>query len=302
MISKKYSLIIVPGSNDSVVNKQINRGIIIFGLAFVLACIAAGIYFAVGFLSTSIDKRRLADLMTENGQLSSKITELEGTVFGLRADMSKIMQKDDYIRLIFDLPTVDPEMREVGVGGEMVDYPRINSELGQRTWLVEEDIEKIQRQLEFENASFQELVTKVEEKKSVLDHVPTIRPCDGTLSRDFGMHNDPFTGTYQPHNGMDIAAPRGTSVYATADGIVKFAGYQTKLGRTIIIDHGNGIRTYYGHLNMIKVAKGQKINRHDLIGQVGSSGYSTGPHLHYEIRIGQSPANPYMYMIRSIIS
>jgi murein DD-endopeptidase MepM/ murein hydrolase activator NlpD len=253
-------------------------------------------------LTKSIDQDKLEDLTTENEMLATRIAELEGTVYGLRAEMSDIMQKDDYIRLIFDLPSIDDQMREVGIGGELADVPSINSELEHRTWLVEEDIEKIQRQLEFENASFEELMTRVEDRRSVLDHIPTIKPCEGILSRGFGMHNDPFTGTYQPHNGLDIAAPKGTPVHASARGVVRFAGYQTKLGKTVIIDHGNGLRTYYGHLSRINVNKGQRVSRYDLIGQVGSSGYSTGPHLHYEIRKGRKPQNPYAYIIRSILS
>ena len=302
MLSKKYSIIIVPGDKDEVVNKQLSRGFIISVLVTALLFFTTGAYFAIGFLSSSIDGQRMAELTTENGMLASKITELENTVYSLRAEMSGIIEKDDNIRLIFDLPPIDPDLREVGVGGEAVSYSPINSELGQRTWLVEEDIEKIQRQLEFENASFEQLLSTVRERKSVLDHTPTIRPCNGILSRGFGMHNDPFTGTLQPHNGIDIAAAKGTPVLATAGGVVKYTGYQAKLGNTVIIDHGNGIRTYYGHLSSIKVRKGQKISRHDLVGLVGSSGYSTGPHLHYEVRVAGRPVNPYKYIIRSILS
>ncbi len=302
MLSEKYSIIIVPGSNEEVVNRQLSRGFIVSILVTVILFFVASAYFAIGFLNSSIDGQRLIELTTENEILASKITEMENTVYSLRAEMSEIIEKDDNIRLIFDLPPIDPDLREVGVGGEAVNYPAINSDLGQRTWLVEDDIEKIQRQLEFENASFEQLLSTVKERKSKLDHTPTIRPCDGVLSRGFGMHNDPFTGSYQPHNGIDIAAARNTPVLATAGGIVRYTGYQTKLGNTVVIDHGNGIRTYYGHLNKIKVRKGQRISRRDLVGLVGSSGYSTGPHLHYEVRIGGKAANPYKYIIRSLIS
>lgn len=302
MLSEKYSIIIVPGSNEEVVNRQLSRGFIVSVLVTVILFFVASAYFAIGFLNSSIDGQRLIELTTENEILASKITKMENTVYSLRAEMSGIIEKDDNIRLIFDLPPIDPDLREVGVGGEAVNYPAINSDLGQRTWLVEDDIEKIQRQLEFENASFEQLLSSVKERKSKLDHTPTIRPCDGVLSRGFGMHNDPFTGSFQPHNGIDIAAARNTPVLATAGGVVRYTGYQTKLGNTVVIDHGNGIRTYYGHLNKIKVRKGQRISRRDLVGLVGSSGYSTGPHLHYEVRIGGKAANPYKYIIRSIIS
>lgn len=302
MLSKKYSIIIIPGSNENVINKQFSRGFIISLFVIAIMFCAASAYFAIGFLNSSIDGRRMAELTTENGILASKITEMENTVYSLRGEMSGIIEKDDNIRLIFDLPLIDPDLREVGVGGEAVNYPPINSELGQRTWLIEDDIEKIQRQLEFENASFEQLLSAVEDKKSILDHTPTIRPCDGILSRGFGMHNDPFTGSFQPHNGIDIAAAKDTPVLATAGGIVRYTGYQTKLGNTVVIDHGNGIRTYYGHLSKIMVRKGQKVSRRDLVGLVGSSGYSTGPHLHYEIRIRGGAVNPYKYIIRSILS
>lgn len=302
MLSKKYSIIVVPEDNEKVVNRQLSRGFIISVIAIALSFFVVSAYFAVGFLNSSIDSRRMTELTTENGALASKITELENTVYSLRGEMSGIIEKDDNIRLIFDLPPIDPDLREVGVGGEAVNYPTINSGLGQRTWLVEDDIEKIQRQLEFENASFERLLSTVKERKSKLDHTPTIRPCDGILSRGFGMHNDPFTGSFQPHNGIDIAASRDTPVLATAGGIVRYTGHQTKLGNTVVIDHGNGIRTYYGHLNKIKVRKGQRISRRDLVGLVGSSGYSTGPHLHYEVRIAGRAVNPYKYIITSILS
>lgn len=302
MLSRKYSVIIIPDSSDKVVNKQLSRNFIYVTLAMALLIAGAGLYAAIGYLTASVDSQRLTNLTEENKVLSSKISELENTVYNLTADMSGIMTVDDRIRLLFDLPPIDPDLREVGIGGLDESLHPVNSELAQRTWLLEEDIEKIQRQIVFENASFEKLLKTVEKKKSDLNHVPTVRPCDGILSRGFGMHNDPFTGTYQPHNGIDIAAARGTPVFATADGVVRYAGFQTKLGNTVVIDHSNGIRTYYGHLSKTQVLKGQRVSRHDLIGLVGSSGYSTGPHLHYEIRQSGRPVNPYKYIIRSILS
>jgi murein DD-endopeptidase MepM/ murein hydrolase activator NlpD len=244
----------------------------------------------------------MANLDEENKFLSGKIDDLENTVHDLRAEMSTLMEKDDYIRLVFDLPPLDPELREVGIGGFATEKPEIGSELGHRTWMVEEDVEKIQRQLELENASFEDLTEKIQDKKDLLDHTPTVKPSEGVLSRGFGMHNDPFTGVYQPHNGIDIAGPQGTPVLATADGVVELAGYQNKLGNTIVIDHGNGLKTYYGHLSKFRVVRGQRVHRHDIIAEMGSSGYSTGSHLHYEVRIGNRAVNPYKYILSSYIS
>ncbi len=147
MMSTKYSVIIVPDRNEPVVNKQFSKSYVYAAAFVMITFVALALYFAYGFISVSVDEQRLAALTGENIQLTSKITELESTVHGLRAEMSNIIRKDDYIRLIFDLPSIDQEMREVGIGGEAAEYPPFNSDLGQRTWLVEEDIEKIQRQL-----------------------------------------------------------------------------------------------------------------------------------------------------------
>jgi cell division protein FtsB len=302
LIAKKYSIIVVPDKNENVINKSISGRMLLIAGSLAISFILASLFFALGFINTTIDRKQMSNLSDENELLSGKIDELENTVHDLRAEMSTLMEKDDYIRMVFDLPALDSELREVGIGGFAYQDPQIGSELAHRTWLVEEDVEKIQRQLELENASFQNLVKEVEDKKDVLNHTPTIRPTEGVLSRGFGMHNDPFTGVYQPHNGIDVAAPKGTPIIATADGIVRFAGYQTKLGNTIVIEHGNGIRTYYGHLSKFRVKKGQRVKRHDIIGEMGSSGYSTGSHLHYEVRVNRRAVNPYRYILSTYIS
>jgi murein DD-endopeptidase MepM/ murein hydrolase activator NlpD len=113
----------------------------------------------------------------------------------------------------------------------------------------------------------------------------------------FARRTDPFSGEGAFHKGVDITAPTGTSVHTTADGVVVQAemvsgGY----GRLIIVDHGNGIQTYYAHLSKIMVRVGQEVRRSEIIGQVGTSGRTTAPHLHYEVRVGGTPRNPYRYL------
>jgi hypothetical protein len=302
MLKKKFSIIVVPPDNSRIVNKEISQRFLVLCSLIVSVFVVASIYSAIGFIKTNIDRQRLAGLTEENHLLSAKVGYLESTVSLLKSEMSQIIKKDEDIRLVFDLPQLDSDMREVGVGGQMIETPPVNSQLAERTWLVEEDIEKIRRQIELENASFEDLFSLVQKKKRLLDHTPTINPCDGFVSRGFGMHNDPFTGSYQPHNGIDIAAPRGTPVHASADGIVMKSSYQTGLGNTIIIDHGNGFMTYYGHLSTTKVAMGKRVTRGEVVGLVGSTGYSTGPHLHYEVRQMGRAMDPSKYMIKAILA
>jgi cell division protein FtsB len=297
--SKKFSVIIVPPENGKIVNREISQKLLVIDSLFVSFFILASVYSAIGFVKASIDKKKMAGLVTENQVLSAKIGDLESTVAMLKSDVSKIIYKDENIRLVFDLPPIEPEIREVGVGGAITPTAELGSELGQRTWLVQEDIEKIGRQLKLENASYEQLLDQVQSKKLQLDHTPTIQPCEGFMSRGFGMRIDPFTGRYQAHTGIDIATPRGTAVHATAAGVIIKASYESGLGNCIVIDHGAGINTAYGHLSKISVTIGQSIKRGDLIGLVGSTGYSTGPHLHYEVRDHDRALNPVNYIIKT---
>lgn len=127
--------------------------------------------------------------------------------------------------------------------------------------------------------------------------MPSIWPAEGETTDSFGFRSNPFGGgSSEFHPGQDIAAPRGTPVIATADGVVVKADWQNGYGQTVVIDHGNGLTTRYGHLSKIEVTQGQEIKRGEELGQIGSTGRSTGPHLHYEVRIGDVAVSPLHYL------
>lgn len=125
---------------------------------------------------------------------------------------------------------------------------------------------------------------------------PNLWPVEGHVTGSFGERIDPFNGEGAFHTGVDIAAEMGQPVVAPADGVVEFADFMGGYGKAIMIDHGHGIATRYGHLSGFAVASGQHVRRGDVIGFVGLSGRSTGPHLHYEVRINDTPVNPYKYL------
>jgi murein DD-endopeptidase MepM/ murein hydrolase activator NlpD len=127
---------------------------------------------------------------------------------------------------------------------------------------------------------------------------PSIWPVDGRLMGAFGERTDPFSGEGAFHKGVDISAPIGTAIRATADGIVVFAEMESTFGRLVKINHGNGVETYYAHLSRFYVQAGQDVRRGELIGAVGTSGRVTAPHLHYEVRLGGAPVNPYRYLAK----
>ena len=131
-------------------------------------------------------------------------------------------------------------------------------------------------------------------------YTPTVWPVEGTLEGGFGGRRNPFGGGgYEFHSGQDIEAPPGAPVVAGASGRVSFVGWQNGYGQLVIVDHGGGLTTRYGHLSSIDVQLDQTVSRAQLLGKVGSTGRSTGPHLHYEVRINDQPVNPLQYLLLS---
>ena len=129
--------------------------------------------------------------------------------------------------------------------------------------------------------------------------LPASWPINGRLMGGYGQRSDPFSGEGAMHTGIDISAPVGTPVKATGDGIILHANWNGGYGRCVIIDHGNGYQTWYAHLSRMDVMEGQAIRQGEVVGRVGTTGRSTGAHLHYEVRIHSTPVNPYRFMQRS---
>lgn len=124
----------------------------------------------------------------------------------------------------------------------------------------------------------------------------TVKPVSGTITSRFGRRSSPGGVGSTNHKGLDIAAPNGTSIYAAADGTVEFSGYKGSLGKLVIINHGNGIKTYYAHCSSLKVSAGQKVSAGTNIAAVGKTGTATGYHLHFEIRVNGTSVNPQKYI------
>jgi hypothetical protein len=144
--------------------------------------------------------------------------------------------------------------------------------------------------------SFEDLVEGLEGKRHRLASTPSIWPTDGWVTSGYGYRISPFTGRRTFHGGIDIASDFGTPILAPARGRVVFAGRKGPLGKTLVIDHGFGLRTSYGHAAEIHVSKGQKVERGERVASVGSTGRSTGPHLHYAVEVKGKSVNPHNYI------
>lgn len=144
------------------------------------------------------------------------------------------------------------------------------------------------------------MMERLYEKRDIISSTPSILPAKGWISSHFGYRQYPFTGEVSLHEGMDIAAFSGTPVYAPSDGVVVFAGYKQGYGKVIVLDHGYEMSTLYAHLKDIMVSKKQKVERKQVIGTIGNTGHSTGPHLHYEVRISNVPVDPSEFILNSL--
>lgn len=142
-----------------------------------------------------------------------------------------------------------------------------------------------------------QLWDSLSERQSLLAATPSIKPTRGWYTSRFGYRVDPFTNRAEMHAGLDMAAPSGTPVYAPADGVVSYVGYEAGYGKLVSIDHGYGVITRFGHNSRVFVEQGQRVRRWDVISSVGSTGRSTGAHLHYEVRVHGIPVDPVNYIL-----
>jgi len=178
-----------------------------------------------------------------------------------------------------------------GIGGPDIFENELNQYLRYDLGLLQDKTELLEERFDALEEAF---VTQTE----LLDATPSILPARGWISSGFQYRTDPFTKKRTWHNGIDISAPEGTPIYAPADGVITYRGYQGGFGNLLAISHGSGLKTRFGHLKKFNVSKGQRVRRGDLIGYVGSTGRSTAPHLHYEVHQEDRAINPMKYIIR----
>ena len=162
---------------------------------------------------------------------------------------------------------------------------------------VKQEITWLENQLTVQEGAVQTLLAEAQKRKARWNSTPSIWPVKGWVTSGFGPRISPFTGRPALHDGLDIGASPDTSVHAPADGRVTAVGFHSKLGNIVRLDHGYGIQTFYGHLHKYLVKNGQRVKRGDVIALVGSSGLSTGPHLHYTVKVKGRPINPRQYIL-----
>ncbi len=241
------------------------------------------VFALLSFSQNAYLRLEIAKLNSEKGELESLLVKERRIQNEL---MAMLEEKTDHLaefkervrELESKLLSIDEFLRKKGIR-------RTPKGVGGGSGLIEPDIDY----LEFLNTNADSIFTS-------LRSVPLGFPVFGRITSRYGYRLDPFSKRYEFHRGIDIKAPRGTPVRATADGKVIYAGWRYGYGRTVIIRHSYGYKTVYAHLHRIKVKRGKWVKAGDVIGYVGSTGKSTGSHLHYEVRKRGKSLNPYSYL------
>ncbi len=258
----------------------------VFG--FIAASMVTGIViFAIAFQYIDSPKEKM--LRQQNDDLKEGYAVIEERLKQLELKMGEITNRDNTVyRSIFEAdPVADSaRIKDMEQKKEVQLVQRMGS--SELVHAIVDQLNNMSLRMAYQNKSFNDLIDMVNNKTKLLAAIPAIQPINNKqLSRiasGFGYRIDPIYKTRKAHLGLDFASPSGTPIYATADGIIKFAGFSTNgYGNHVIINHGFGYETLYGHMVRVSAAQGQQVKRGQVIGYVGSTGKSTGPHLHYEV-------------------
>ena len=273
------------------------------GLLVILAVVVLGLgylitdYYGVKKMVAELDRLRL-----EARQQQQQLVTFAKSFDDLQGEMTRLRQFDLKLRVMADLDGVVYPEQIMGIGGENPEpFNPLEGELSFQDQTIissmNRSLDRLKTDVNIQERSFQELVEYLEDQKSLLASTPSIWPVKGWLTSTFGYRSSPFTGRREMHKGLDIATRSGTPIIAPADGLVVFAGREGGFGNMVILDHGYGITTRYGHSSSIDAKLGQKIKRGDVIARIGSTGRSTGPHVHYEVAVNGVSVNPSRYIL-----
>ncbi len=306
-MARKYAFIFLGGTGHTIKQLQFSRQKMIgLGLCIALLFAALG-YGVINYIQMHQmvqGKEMLArQLALQTEEVLHQREQIQKFAKEINMFKEKLVQLDQFEKSIRIIANIDkPERRDglFGIGGSAPEDLNPNLELDQRHQRLIKDMHKQMAQLNNATAvksdEFESLLGRLEAQKNLLAHTPAIRPAKGWTTSKFGYRQSPFTGKREFHKGLDIANRKGSPVIATADGIVTFTGSKGLLGEVLVIDHGHGIVTRYAHLDKIISKKGTRVERGQVIAHMGTSGRSTGPHLHYEVRLNGVPVNPTKYI------
>lgn len=281
--------------------KTSNVDIVINALGLLFVCMVFGAVFALLYTVYFPSERELS-LMKENQELVEHYDRLNKEVLETQAMLAYLQERDDDIyRVIFEQDPIPSQIRDMGIGGINRYSDLLELDLNQEELIIKtrQKIDKLKRKMYVQTKSYDDLATLAKEKNEMLASIPAIQPISNQdlkrFASGFGMRIHPIYKVMKMHTGVDFSAPTGTPVFSTGNGkIVKIERSNSNrgYGNSILVDHGHNYITRYAHLSKIDVRVGQKVKRGQVIGEVGNTGGSVAPHLHYEIEYKDKKVNP----------
>ena len=290
-MDKRYSTIIfVPHARAKFRKLKVSHRLLFSIISLVTSSLCLSTFFSVQYFTSLSRTHELSKLRRENRELQTANEQFGKSVESLRTQLRTVEDRTRKLAIIAGITTLD-ETSQGGSGGLRNDEATENP--------YRDDVDK----MSFRSRSLHKDLSVLEQKflaqSRMLSSTPSIAPVRGILTDGFGGRSDPFTGEPGNHAAIDISSANGQPVRSPADGIVVKAEWANGYGNVIYISHGYGYSTRYGHLSTFAARPGQRVKRGDIIGHVGSTGRSTGPHLHYEVRVNNNPVNPLEYILNA---
>jgi len=262
-------------------------------------------YDYVSLKQTSFHTHRLrSTIAVQTEEIDSQrkhIQKFGKEINALKLKLAGLKESEKKLRAVANIEPSEGQEGFFGMGGSLpedidtkVDLTEKHNSLLRE---MHEQVEQLHAAIDTQTEDFSSLLQNLQGQQNLIASTPAIRPTDGWITSKFGFRKSPFTGNREFHKGVDIATRKKTPILAAADGVVAYVGNKGYMGKTIVIDHGYGMVTRYGHIDKALKKRGDKVKRGDKIALVGTSGRTTGPHVHYEVLLNGIPVNPQKYML-----
>jgi len=289
-MSQRYSTIVfVPHARAKFRKLKVSHRWLFIAAGFVVASFGLSTFFSVQYFANLTKGQKLQRLQEENQQLQVANEGFSRSVETLRSQLAQVEERTRKLAIVAGISPIDAA-NQGGVGGIRTEEPIVENPF-------RDEIDKMTFQSRNLDSKLSFLEDRISQRNNLLSSTPSISPVRGILTDGFGGRRDPFTGEPASHTGVDISSSHGHPVRAPADAIVVKSKWEGGYGNVIYLSHGFGYSSRFGHLSKFAVKPGQKVKRGEVIGYVGSTGRSTGPHLHYEVRVNGRSVNPLEYVL-----
>ncbi len=299
MDNRFFSLIVVPDSGNEIKYSRFNSQFLVAAFGILIAAFFTCLFFIVGYHVKLRQENNYRTTVEKRQNLLNQMRKSEDRLSTLTSQLDDIQKNDTAFRLYASMMTLDHDMYEAGVGGHVIfdrsEFGDMAQDLMVRVERLTYGISKLTSKTEMEQASMGEIRSKIRKNHEIIDSTPTILPALTpylSITSGYGVRTHPITGNRQFHNAVDIDGRRGDRIVAAAAGEVIEADWKGALGQCVIIRHKYGYETTYGHLDTIGVKVGQRLEKGEFLGTMGSTGRATGTHLHYCVTLNGQVLNP----------